>query len=77
MNRYPSEAHTLEYVRRFIPLIGEQTNLERSYAEMLHVEGMISMAYYAQLLDTPNYRQLKVEALETYQKQVDRFEGKM
>lgn len=73
MNRYPSKEHTADYIQRFIPLVGEQTSMDRSYAEMLYVEGLIAMAYYAQLVDTPTYKALKLELLKIYQKQVDKF----
>lgn len=69
-----SEEKVVDYVRMSIPLIGDQTRLERAYAEKLHVEGMLSMAFYAQLIEIDTRRMLQKEIAKEYKKQVDRFE---
>lgn len=74
MNILMTPETTAAYIRSFIPLVTQQTNLERSYAERSYVQGQISMAFFAQLIDIPTWKDLEKELLEAYKKQVDKFE---
>jgi hypothetical protein len=77
VKNFPANDQTAAYIREFIPLVGEQTSIERAWAECSYVQGLIGMASAGMLIDIDTWKLLREELQNIYQKQVDRFETKI